>query len=119
VTNNGAIDPSALDALLETTGGDPDFFAEMIDVFLADAADLLSAMDAALAGGDAAALRRAAHSLKSNAATCGATGLTALARQLEEVGKTAELDDAAPLLAAACAEFAPVANALRAARASF
>src|SRR5215218_8406472 len=103
---------------METTGGDPEFLGEMIDVFLADAVELLAAMDGALAGGDAGALRRAAHSLKSNAATFGATQLTALARQLEELGKTADLDGTAALVEAACAEFAPVEDAQRATRAS-
>ena len=84
MTENDVIDPAALDALMETTGGDPDFLGELIDVFLTDAVELLAAMDGALAGGDAGALRRAAHSLKSNAATFGATRLTALARQLED-----------------------------------
>jgi HPt (histidine-containing phosphotransfer) domain-containing protein len=118
VTESGAIDPSALDALMAATGDDPDFLGEMIDVFLADALELLAAMDGALAGGDAEALRRAAHSLKSNAATFGATRLTALARQIEELGKTAELAGSPPFLATARAEFASVEDALRATRAS-
>jgi HPt (histidine-containing phosphotransfer) domain-containing protein len=118
VTESGVIDPSALDTLMETTEGDPEFLGEMIDVFLADAMELLAAMDGALAGGDAEALRRAAHSLKSNAATFGATRLTALARQIEELGKTAELAASPPFLATARAEFASVEDALRATRAS-
>ena len=118
MTESGVIDPSALDSLMEITGGDPDFLREMIDVFLADAVDLLAAMDEALVRGDTVVLRRAAHSLKSNAATFGATRLTALARQLEELGETAELPSSPPVLAAARAEFASVDDALRAARAS-
>jgi HPt (histidine-containing phosphotransfer) domain-containing protein len=118
VTESGVIDPSALDTLMETTGGDPEFLGEMIDVFLSDAVELLAAMDGALAGGDAEALRRVAHSLKPNAATFGATRLTALARQIEELGKTAELAASPPFLATARAEFASVEDALRATRAS-
>ena len=75
-------------------------------------------MDEALASGDTEALRRAAHSLKSNAATFGATRLLALARQLEEQGKSAELAGSSPFLAATRAEFASVEDALRATRAS-
>ena len=118
MTESGVINPSALDALMEATGGDPDFLREMIDVFLADTVELLAAMDGALASGDTEALRRAAHSLKSNAATFGAMRLTALARQLEELGKTAEMSGSPPVLAAARAEFASVEDVLRAARAS-
>jgi HPt (histidine-containing phosphotransfer) domain-containing protein len=118
VNESGVIDPSALDALFDSTGGDPDFLGELIDVFLADATELLAAMDEALVRGDTEALRRAAHSLKSNAATFGATRLTALARHLEEQGKSAELAGSPPFLAAARAEFAAVEDALLAARAS-
>ena len=118
MTESGVIDPSALDALTAATGGDPDFVGEMIDVFLADAVELLDSMDEALAIGDTEALRRAAHSLKSNAATFGATRLTALTRQLEEQGKSAELAGSPPFLAAARAEFAAVEGALLATRAS-
>jgi histidine phosphotransfer protein HptB len=118
VTESGVIDPSALNALLEATGGDPDFLGEMIDVFLADAVELLAVMDEALVGGDTEALRRAAHSLKSNAATFGATRLLALARQLEDQGKSADLAGSPPFLAATRAEFASVEDALCATRAS-
>jgi HPt (histidine-containing phosphotransfer) domain-containing protein len=112
------IAPSALDALMAATGDDPDFLAEMIGVFLADARELLASMDEALASGDTESLRRAAHSLKSNAATFGATRLTALARQIEEHGKTPELAGSPLVLAAARAEFVSVEDALRVARAS-
>jgi HPt (histidine-containing phosphotransfer) domain-containing protein len=113
-----AIDPSALEVLSETTGGDPEFLAELIDTYLSDAVEQFAAMDAAFAAGDAAALRRAAHSLKSNSATFGATALTALARQLEELGKAAELDAAGTLLAEARQEFARVERGLSATRAA-
>jgi HPt (histidine-containing phosphotransfer) domain-containing protein len=112
------IDPSAFDALSESTGGDPEFLAELIDMFLTDGVDLLSAMDTASASGDAAELRRAAHSLKSNGATFGATTLTALARQLEELGKAAELDAVGPLIAEARQEFGRVERSLTATRAA-
>jgi histidine phosphotransfer protein HptB len=118
VTESGVIDPSALDALMAATGDDPDFLGEMIDVFLADAVELLDSMDEALASGDTEALRRAAHSLKSNAATFGATRLTALARQIEEQSKTTEVAGSPLILAAARAEFVSVEGALRVARGS-
>jgi HPt (histidine-containing phosphotransfer) domain-containing protein len=118
VTDGPVIDPSALDALSETTGGDPAFLIELIDVFLADGIDLLAAMDAASAVGDASELRRAAHSLKSNSATFGATALAAIARRLEELGKAADLDPVAALLAEARQEFARVERSLSATRAA-
>jgi histidine phosphotransfer protein HptB len=118
VTDPPVIDPAALAALSETTGGDPEFLAELIDTFLTDGVDLLAAMDAAAAVGDAAELRRAAHSLKSNGATFGATALTALARRLEELGKAADFAAVGPLLAEARQEFVRVERSLSAARAA-
>lgn len=116
--DTGPIDRSALDALLEITGGDPAFLAELVDTFLADAVDLLAAMERACERGDAAELRRAAHSLKSNGATFGAPALTAIARRIEGLGAAEHLDGAAPLVDDARREFARVERALRAIRAA-
>ena len=51
------------------------FLAEMIDTFLDDAPGLMAEIEGAVASGDAAALRRAAHTLKSNSRTFGALRL--------------------------------------------
>ena len=118
MTDASAIDPAALDALSEATGGDPAFLADLIDVFLADAVDLLAAMEAATTAGDAAELRRAAHSLKSNGATFGATALTAVARRIEALGKAGNLDGVDCLLAEAREELTRVEHRLRATRAA-
>ena len=117
MTDKGVIDPSALDALMETTGGDPDFLAEMIDVFLADAVELLDSMDGTLARGDAAALRRAAHTLKSNSRTFGASVLADLCQEIEGRAAAGELDGLTPLVARARASYPSVVVALRAERA--
>lgn len=60
------------------------------------AADL-QAGDAAVAGGDAAALRRLAHSLKSVLATLGHAGPGATARTLEDAAAAADWSSATPL----------------------
>jgi HPt (histidine-containing phosphotransfer) domain-containing protein len=111
-----AIDGAALDALLEMTGGDPAFLAEMIDTYVADARQLHITMRQSLAGSDGQALQRAAHSLKSNSATFGATTLARLCQELEERAKSGALDDAAELVARVEATYAEVETALRAAR---
>ena len=56
-----------------TTG--PAFLVELIDVFLKDSPELIEQMRGGLAAGDVEKVRRAAHSLKSNAASFGAEGL--------------------------------------------
>ena len=69
------VDPAALDRLLEMTGGDPEFLRELITTYLEDGAAQLVAMGEAAAAGDAEALVRPAHSLKSNSASMGADHL--------------------------------------------
>jgi HPt (histidine-containing phosphotransfer) domain-containing protein len=49
-------------------------------------------IEAAVADGDAGALVRPAHTLKSSSATVGAQGLAALARDLEVAGRSGSLD---------------------------
>ena len=110
------LDAAALDNLREMTGDDPAFFAELIDTYVADTGHLLASMRQAVLAGEAPALRRAAHSLKSNSATLGATELAALCRALEGQGKSGAMDRAGDLLAQVEVASAEVEAALRAAR---
>ena len=116
VSDNEVIDPSALAALMETIGGDPEFLAEMIDVFIVDAEELLGAMVGALAGGDAGALRRTAHTLKSNGRTFGASALADLCQEIEGRAATGKVDGLAPLVERAAAIYPGVVAALQAER---
>ena len=108
-----AIDRAAIDELLESTGSDEAFLAEMIDTYLGDAADLLRALRTAAAAGDPDALRQAAHTLKSNSATLGARVVADQARALEERARDRVLDDAAARVDAIAAEFARASAALQ------
>jgi histidine phosphotransfer protein HptB len=83
------IDLSTFDALKETTGAD--FIDELIDAFLEDAPALIAQMRTGLANNDADTFRRAAHSMKSNAATFGAMELFAIAKELETLGREQNL----------------------------
>ncbi len=67
-----SLDRTALAKLQEVVGGDPADVAELIDSFLDEAPELLAAIGRAHAAGDVAALKRAAHSLKSAAREFGA-----------------------------------------------
>jgi PAS domain S-box-containing protein len=91
------VDGTALDSLREV-GGD-DFLGEVIDTFLADVPTLLETLRNALAEGDAAEVRRAAHTLKSNGATLGATDFAEVCRTLEQRAKDGRLEDAPGLVA--------------------
>ena len=75
------IDPHTFDELQANAGAD--FVAELVDTFAEEAPLLLAEMHSALVAGAAERFRRAAHSLKSNGHTFGATRLATMARALE------------------------------------
>ena len=86
------LDPVVIDELLTSVGGDHAFVAELIDAYLTDAPIQLGEIDAAAAAGDAAAMVRPAHTLKSSSATLGLQRLAAAARELEMAGRSGALD---------------------------
>jgi two-component system, sensor histidine kinase and response regulator len=112
------LDPAAMTRLLDITGGDQGFVDELIDTFIEDATSQIEALRAAAAGGDAEAIVRPAHSLKSNAANVGATALEDLARGLEADGRTGDVPDAVARMASVETEFAAVRDGLLAERAA-
>jgi HPt (histidine-containing phosphotransfer) domain-containing protein len=118
VSGEPTLDPAALDRLLEITGDDIAFVDELIDTYLEDAVVQLAAMDDAAATGDAAALVRPAHSLKSNSDNVGAVALTVLCRALETDARGGEAADAAERVAAIRREFEAVRAGLLEARAA-
>jgi len=83
------INKAIFDELKEMSGAD--FINELIDTFLEDAPKMLDEIKTAFASGNAEVFRRAAHSLKSNAATFGADQLAVLAKELEMIGKENKL----------------------------
>ncbi|MDT7775437.1 MAG: two-component system, sensor histidine kinase [Pseudonocardiales bacterium] len=104
------LDPTALANLRELIGDDPKALAGLVEDFLAETPPLLDALRAAVAAGDAGAVHRATHTLKSLGATFGATALAELCQRAEShSGAPAEL---APLVAAIAAEHDRVAPAL-------
>jgi two-component system, sensor histidine kinase len=107
------LDESVLSALLESVGGDDAFVVDLIETYVVDGTGQMDAIAAAVAAGDAHALVRPAHTLKSASYTVGATRLGDLARSLEHLGRSGVLDDAATLAAAAAAEWDAVGLALR------
>jgi HPt (histidine-containing phosphotransfer) domain-containing protein len=88
------VDEKVLEELQASVGGDRGFVGDLIDAYVADSAGQLEAIEAALAAGDAEALVRPAHTLKSSSATVGAMDLSSLARTLEMAGRSGTLGDA-------------------------
>ena len=76
-----AINRATFTDLQDTAGAK--FVTELVDTFLEDAPALLADLREARTAADPDRFRRAAHSLKSNSQTFGATALGKLARALE------------------------------------
>jgi HPt (histidine-containing phosphotransfer) domain-containing protein len=92
MADSNTIDPGVFADLQDAAGAD--FVVELVGTFLEEAPAMLAEMRSAQAAGNADAFRRAAHSLKSNSNTFGATLLGVMARDLELGGL---ITDTAPL----------------------
>ena len=92
------IDEKTFDELKQMSGAE--FINELIDTFLEDSPKLIEEMESALKANNVDSFRRAAHSLKSNAATFGASELFALAKELEMLGKENKLNETGDRLTA-------------------
>jgi HPt (histidine-containing phosphotransfer) domain-containing protein len=86
---------AVLEELAASVGGDRTFVVELIEAYLNDSAAQLEAVEAAVAAGDAAALVRPAHTLKSSSATLGAQHVASQARALEMAGRGGSIDEEA------------------------
>ena len=97
-----ALDEAALEQLRSTLGDTAT--AEIVETFLNEGPRLFADLHKAVESGDAPALRLAAHTLKSNAATFGATALAELCQKLEAIGESGTVAGASELVARADAE---------------
>jgi HPt (histidine-containing phosphotransfer) domain-containing protein len=101
VVVEGASQPAAVqphhpvdwEALLESIDGDQEFARDLAAAFIGTGDRELAAIAAALAKGDAAALREAAHALKGASANLRGSAATSAAAQLESaaLGKSAQV----------------------------
>lgn len=109
-----ALEPRALDALRML---DPvrqrRLVAAVVAIYLDDAPLRLEQMAAGLGCGDADALRRAAHALKSASANVGARRLAGYCREIEAGAPRGNMPMCRSLFAAAQEEYRRVAAALR------
>ncbi len=84
-------DPSQM---LQNIGGDQDLLVQLVDLFLARQADMMSQIRQALSLGDAATVERSAHTLKGTAGNLCAPEVALAAGRLEAVGRLGTLHDA-------------------------
>jgi PAS domain S-box-containing protein len=90
------LEPAALQGLRDLGGGE--FLAEVVDAFSTDAPILLASLHSSLQNDNAEELRRAAHTLKSNGSTLGATAFAELCRTVEQRAKERRLDGVSQLV---------------------
>lgn len=109
--SNSPIDMAVFAELKEATGDE--FAAELVQTFLEEAVQMLADLKQAAVDADADGYRRAAHSIKSNANTFGATALAELAKKIELGPLPGAGNLAAADAAALDAEFERAAVALR------
>jgi len=101
---------------METIGGDRSLLTALVDTFLSDAPRLVEAARRGFEHGQTDEIRRAAHTLKSNGATFGATSFSELSRQLEALARSGILEGSDELIARIDAEYERVRIALETVR---
>jgi HPt (histidine-containing phosphotransfer) domain-containing protein len=106
-----AIDLAVFRELQDTAGAE--FVVELVDAFLDEAPAMLAELRSACTAADGERFRRAAHSLKSNGMTFGATTLGALARALELRGLDADPSLSEAAIAAIEVAYADAAEMLK------
>jgi len=107
------LDSGVFHQLAEDLGG-VDALRDAVDLFLGGAPALLAALRDAAARGDAAAIQRAVHTLKSSSAMFGAFGLSNRCEELERLSRTESLEGAPSRVAGIEALYCAVESALRA-----
>lgn len=82
----------------ETTLGDDEFLAELIDIYLDDVPPQLELLRAAVARADAAAAGSVAHRLKGSSSNLGAESLSALCNQVECASRRSHIDEVSRMM---------------------
>ena len=107
------LDPAAIDRLVLAFGEEGrSVVAELVAPFLAEAPSRLDALRQGIASGDSREVHRAAHSLKSGAATLGALDLADVCREVEALGGAGDVAGAAALVPAVEAGYEVARQAL-------
>jgi GAF domain-containing protein/HPt (histidine-containing phosphotransfer) domain-containing protein/ActR/RegA family two-component response regulator len=89
------LDEAVLGELRAATGDDDEFIVDLVETYVTEGAANLEGILAAAAAGDPVAIVRPAHTLKSSSASLGAMRLSAIAKAIEEAGRTAVSDELA------------------------
>ena len=109
-----AVDWSVLDSLrVLQKPGKPDLCKMLMTVYLDSSPALMDSLMAAAAAADGQALRQAAHALKSSSVSIGAVTFGKTCSELEQCGRTNNLEGVPALAKRAEYEFDSVCSAFR------
>ncbi len=84
--------------LSQLAGGDADFEAELLTMFLSDTEESLRRLEYAITIKNTKTIESLAHSLKGSSANVGACALATVASQLEQTARKGKMTDARKLL---------------------
>jgi CheY-like chemotaxis protein len=94
-----------MERLHDFTDGDPENLRELVNLYLEQTNGQIEQLEAAVQAGNAAEVRRLAHSCAGASATCGMRRLVPCLRELERLGLEGQLNGAAQFCQVAVAEF--------------
>jgi len=109
----GTEPPVDMDRMKDLTDGDADGLRELVEMFLKQTHKQFEQMEAAIQAGKADDVRRVAHSCAGASATLGMTHLVPKLRELEKLGASGALPNAAQLCGEARQEYARVQEFLK------
>ncbi len=93
--------------------GAPDMLGQVISLYLEHSSKQLRVLHEAINTGDALAVQRAAHSLKSSSANLGAKMLSLFFKEVESLARCNSIDNAVKLISKIEKEYREVESALR------
>ncbi|MFQ5571664.1 MAG: two-component regulator propeller domain-containing protein [Rhodothermales bacterium] len=103
----------SLDKLHDTVGDDdPEFIEDVLRTYLENTPTLIADLQQAVCNGNAVALYRAAHPLKSSSKMIGADAFAALCEIIEQLGRDEKLSEAASLVAEVDPQFGAARSAI-------
>ena len=112
---SSTVEPAVLNVeqILDRLGGDEKLLHEVIQIFIDEAPKHLDTLRSALGQGDAEALEKITHSMKGELAYLGISEVSQKARELEELGRKHDLEQASRIFPSFEAEVSAIVAAMR------
>ena len=98
MTSSNLVDLNIIRQLVDDMGGDQGIIPDLVESLEADANRSMQEMHNAVNHADAKKLKQAAHRMKSGFASLGAMLASTLCQELETMGQSGDIVDAAPMV---------------------